>query len=86
MATIFKVRINDGEEQDLTVNTSIYKSAVAAVPAIFGIEPDEFPIKVTIWWPKLLPHYGPYDYWIEDVGHAVCVLAKGSDGEMVAIR
>lgn len=44
--TDFRIRVNDGPEQPLTVATSFYRDAAAAVPAILGIDT---PIKVEIW-------------------------------------
>lgn len=58
----FHVRVDDGPEETITVKTSIYTWAVAALPAILGYE---LPIVVEIWVPRLLPEYGPYLYRVE---------------------
>ena len=58
----FHVRINGGPEQTLRVRTGIYVHAVAALPALLGID---IPADVEIWVPHLMPEYGPYFYRIE---------------------
>lgn len=55
----FHIRVDGGPEQTITVKTGIYRDAVAAVPALLGLE---LPIEVEIWAPHLLPEYGPYFY------------------------
>lgn len=47
----FKVRVNDGPEEELAVKTSLYQHAAVAVPAILGY--DDLPIHVEIWSPGL---------------------------------
>ena len=59
--TVFHVRINGGPEQELPSKTGIYQAAVAAIPAVLGVE---IPCDVEIWSPGLLPEYGPYFYRI----------------------
>jgi hypothetical protein len=86
MTNKFKVRINDGDEQDIVVQTGLYVSAAAAVPALLGIDADAYPVKVTIWAEHLVPEYGPYDYHIEKAGDAACLLVKRWDGELLALR
>lgn len=60
--TKFHVRVNDGREETITVRTTLYTVAVAAVPALLGCE---LPATVEIWVPRLLPQYGPYFYRVE---------------------
>ena len=67
----FHFRLNDGEEQTITVKTGVYTSAVAAIPALLGIEQDQYPLTVEIWVPSLLPQYGPYRYYIGAAGAEV---------------
>lgn len=65
----FQLQINGGETYTWEPRTSIYCSAVAAVPAVFGV--SDFPVVIRIWVPKLVEAgYGPYDYWIEEAGGA----------------
>lgn len=59
----FQVRIDDGPEQTITVNTGIYRDAAAAVPALLGYHT---PVYVEIWSKDLVPKYGPYIYHITD--------------------
>ena len=47
--TEFCVQVNDGLVQTITVATSIYRDAAAAVPALLGID---VPTKVEIWAPS----------------------------------
>lgn len=58
----FHIRVDGGPEQTITVKSSIYRNAVAALPALLGLD---LPITVEIWVPSLLPHYGPYFYRVE---------------------
>ena len=69
----FQVKINDGQQQSITVCTGIYVEAVAAVPALLG---GDYPMMVEIWVDSLLPNYGPYHYYIEAPGGAVAVFSK----------
>jgi hypothetical protein len=59
--TTFHIRVNDGPKQIITVQTSIYLIAVAAVPALFGLS---LPVNIEIWVPGLMPDYGPHHYRI----------------------
>jgi hypothetical protein len=73
----YRIRIN-GERRvrRLRVKTGIYRDAVAAVPAIFGLD---LPVDVEIWVPSLLPEYGPYHYRVrqnEFVGLVVEYLVR----------
>jgi hypothetical protein len=56
----FRIRLH-GEKRSrkLSVKTSIYRDAAAAVPAILG---KQLPVDVEIWSPDLIPEYGPYHY------------------------
>jgi hypothetical protein len=58
----FHIRVDEGPEQTIDVKTGIYRNAVAAIPAILGLE---LPINVEIWCPRLLSEYGPYFYRVE---------------------
>ena len=69
MTQIFHYRIDDGIERTIEVETGLYVSAAAAIPAIQGI--GEFPIKISIWVPSLVPEYGPYHYVIREAGGEV---------------
>lgn len=56
----FQIRVHGEEEiRTLTVKTGKYQVAVAAAPAIFGLE---LPVDIEIWCERLLPKYGPYHY------------------------
>lgn len=59
----FQVKVDDGPEQTITVNTGIYRDAAAAVPALLGYHT---PIIVEIWSAHLVPKYGPYLFEIRD--------------------
>ena len=67
----FHVRVNGGEEQTIQSPIGTYVSAVAAVPAILGITPDQFPLRIEIWVPCLLPGDGPYFHIIGEPGGPV---------------
>jgi hypothetical protein len=82
MPTTFHFRVNDGEEQTIHAKTGVYLSVVAAIPAMFGI--DQYPVKITIWAPSLLPDYGPYHYGIEQPGGAVAIWAE-REGQVTLI-
>lgn len=43
---MFKIKVNDGEERELHVETGIYRDAAAAVPALLGLY---LPVEVEIW-------------------------------------
>jgi hypothetical protein len=60
MSTTFSVRLNEGPEQQITVETGIYRSAAIAAPAILGR--PELPMVVEIWVPEHLPDYRPL-FW-----------------------
>lgn len=59
----FHYRLNGGKVRPLTVKTSIYQNAAAAIPALTGYV--KFPVEIEIWCERLLPHYGPYRYVID---------------------
>jgi hypothetical protein len=62
--TDFMIRVNNSPTPvSLKVKTSVYRDAVAAVPAIFGLD---LPVDVEIWCEHLIPEYGPYHYRIEE--------------------
>jgi hypothetical protein len=83
----FKVRLNDkAKEHDIDVATGLYVSAAAAVPAILGIQADEYPVKITIWCDGLIPEYGPYHYLIDAPGDAACALITRWDGQTLVLR
>lgn len=69
--SIFHFTINGGPERVFHARTGVYCSAVAAIPAVFGIPENEFPIDIEIWVPELLPQYGPYVYRIEQIAGPV---------------
>ncbi|WP_146205317.1 MULTISPECIES: hypothetical protein [unclassified Azospirillum] len=71
MSQTYHVKVNGGPERQITVEGSEYISAAAAVPAIFGINADGFPLRIVIWVPVLLPEYGPYTYSIAYPGAPV---------------
>lgn len=60
----FKIRIH-GEKRarTLSVKTTIYRDAAAAVPAILG---KPLPVDLEIWSPDLIPEYGPYHYRVRE--------------------
>lgn len=82
--TIFQVRINGGRIRDLTVQTSSYIDAVAAVPAVFGVE---LPATAKIWCEDLLPEYGPYFYraMIDECGEFVVAPMTRRNGRLVVV-
>ncbi len=80
---VFHFRVNDGPEQIIRCKSGIYKEAVAAIPALFGI--DSYPAKIEIWVPSLLPDYGPYLYGFEREGSAVAQWLERTPGEVVLI-
>lgn len=61
--TVFHIRVDDGPENPIDVETGIYVYAAMAVPAILGLD---LPIVVEIWAPDLIPEYGPYLYRIRE--------------------
>lgn len=65
----FRVQVNDGPEHDLPVSSGFYVSAVAAVPAVLGVE--DFPVHVRIWIEQLQPHYPPMIFAIDEPGGPV---------------
>lgn len=68
-AVTYHIRIDDGPEGTITVETGIYILAVAVIPAITGVIPElNRSLRIEIWSPRLLPEYGPYNY---EVGHDV---------------
>ncbi len=66
---IFHIRINGGKKKELEIKSGIYKSVVAAIPALFDL--DTYPLRVEIWAPDLVPKYGPYFYIITEPGGRV---------------
>jgi hypothetical protein len=81
----FGIRVNDGPEQTITVKTGIYIEACAAVPALLGIKPSEYPLRIMIWVPDLIPQYGPYTYYIEQVGGRLGHICKRWDNQEMVI-
>jgi hypothetical protein len=76
MTQQFHVRVNERQEQTISVETGDYLSAVAAVPALLGAV--DYPLEIEIWVPDLLPDYGPYKYRIGQAGSAVdSLIAAG---------
>lgn len=72
--TTFRVKVNGGSPADLTVATSLYASAAAAVPATLGVE--QFPVEVQIWVEDLQPDYPPLNFSILEAGGAALVFAR----------
>jgi hypothetical protein len=61
----FHLRVNDGPEQTITVNTGIYMYAAAAACAMLGTVPSgSEQVHIEIWAPRLLPDYGPVHYLV----------------------
>lgn len=60
----FHYRLNDGDERQIELNTSIYQFAAMAIPAVTG--ETQWPMTIEIWCPHLLPEYGPVWYEIAD--------------------
>ncbi len=81
----FTFTVNDGEEQSIKVKSGIYVEAVAAIPAIIGIDQDAYPLTIKIWVPDLLPDYGPYTYYIERPGAAAGFVTRFWDGQDRAV-
>lgn len=61
--TTFQIRANDGPEHAITVQTSIYRNAALAVPALLGLD---LPVVIEIWVKDFPPEYGPYFYGIRE--------------------
>lgn len=59
----FSVRIDGGEERQITVATGIYRDAAMAVPALLGLD---LPVIVEIWVPHLVRNYPPLAYRISE--------------------
>lgn len=60
LATKFSIKINGGRERSMVCASSIYIDAVAAVPAMFGIGRNAWPVQVEIWATDLAeraPHH-----------------------------
>jgi hypothetical protein len=64
MSETFRIRIDGGEDREITVETGVYRDAAAAVPAILGVP---LPTTVKIWAPRLVKRgYGPYFFRVEE--------------------
>lgn len=79
----FHIRVNGGNEQIVEAKTGVYASVSAAVPALLGIEQDQYPLRIEIWVPELLPDYGPYMHYIHEAGGEVGSIFKRWDGEEI---
>lgn len=61
---VFDVKINDGPQHHIVVQTGKYRLAAAASLAILGH--DDLPAVVEIWSSDLVHGYGPYRYEISE--------------------
>ena len=68
--TTFRIEVNGTPKPDLVLPTGLYCSAAAAVPAIVGLDAEQFPISVRIWVEELQPDYPPLMYRIKEPGAA----------------
>ena len=81
----FTFTVNGGPEQTVKTKSGIYVEAVAAIPAIIGVDSEAYPLTIKIWVKDLLPDYGPYDYYIERPGAAVGIVTLFWDGQDRAV-
>lgn len=58
----FKVEINNGPTQEISVRTGIYKLAAMASLAMLEYDDERDFDVVKIWCDDLVPEYGPYFY------------------------
>lgn len=58
--TTWRVKINDGPEQDFTTLTGSYQDAALAAFAMLPYEHKDGMPTVEIWVPDLLPDYPPF--------------------------
>jgi len=68
---LYTIRTSDGEESSFFSMRSIYAEAVMEAVILWDLP---VPCHLTIWVPKLLPDYGPYDYVVEH-RHGALVVA-----------
>ena len=62
MGDTFHFRINGGPEKTVTVPYGLYDVAVAAALGQATEEQAHGHMQVEIWYPAVLPEYGPYHY------------------------
>lgn len=58
--TKFALKINGGRERTIVAASGAYIDVVAAVPAMFGVERDAWPVRVEVWSPDVgasAPHH-----------------------------
>lgn len=85
--TTFKIEVNGAPKPDLTLPTGLYRSAAAAVPALLGMDVDDYPARIRIWVEELQPDYPPLMYRIAEPGAgAVQVLDLSRAGIPVPLR
>lgn len=62
----YMVEINGAAPREMTIATPYMEAAASAVPGVFGIEEEEFPLHIKIWIEELVSDRNPPSNWVID--------------------
>lgn len=63
-STTYMVEINGAAPREMTIATPYMECAASAVPGVFGVEADAFPLHIKIWIEELVSDRNPPSTWV----------------------
>lgn len=84
--TTYMVEINGAAPREMPIATPYMECAASAVPGVFGIQEEEFPLHIRIWIEDLVSDRNPPSEWlIFEPGAALSSLVTDSEGGMHSV-